>query len=809
MKNTIKRKIVYALLLSVVIPRCLYAQTPPSVKEPIISFFYNFQMLPQDKLYLHLDKPYYGAGEAIWFKGYLLSAVTHKDDRKSNYITVELVNRMNSVVATEKIKREGEIFQGRFILPADLVAGEYYIRAYSNWMLNWDECFFYNRKIKIGNAIDAESAAKENKKRQKASSTDYHVTFFPEGGDLLNLPNKVQMVAFKVQGEDGFSKEVTGFVLDERKDTLAVLKTQHDGMGSFPLNAMAGKRYYAETLSADGVSRRFELPAVRSQGIKIAMVRNKGTFIYQILKAANTSWPDSLHLVAHTRGQLQFVKYLSPTDTIGRISESSLDDGITHFLLVDGKGTALSERLVFVYHKNQPKWLVATDQPSYGKREKVSMDVALTDETGNPLSGNFSMSVTDNSVVKIEPSNENILSNILLTSDLKGYIENPGFYLQEQTRFTEECLNLLMLTHGWRRFEVKNVFTAPRFTINNFVEAGQVISGRVKGFFGNNAKGALLSAHSKERGLFYSTKTNEKGEFMFEGVDFPDSTTFEINARSKKGSRNITIEIDQPDVPAPKAVSPFTNDSLLSIKGYLETVKDDYFNSGGMRIINLQDVVITEKRKDTKSLLASENSFYKGLSDYTVKGEDVTKTGGRSLYDLIQRLPGVMVSTNHKISLRGNPNQPVIVVDGVPYDNASEGSFLSTIMLDMVEQVDLIKGAGAAIFGMNGGGGAIIVSLKSGANIVSTFQLLGKTTISPKGYSQTVQFYEPVYATPEQKSALKPDLRTTIYWNPKLKIDATGKANVEFYTNDIGAPQHVVIEGVTTEGKVCRYSRDL
>ncbi len=806
MKEIIKKRIIIILFLLIGINSCSYALGIPSIKDSIISYFNYFQMIPQDKLYLHLDKPYYGAGESIWYKGYLLSAVTHKDDRRSNFITVELISRKDTIIESQKIRRENGIFQGKFSLTADLPAGEYYIRAYSNWMLNEDAAFFYNRKIKIGNAIDTSPAIKEKKKKQRVSS-DYSVTFFPEGGDLLNLPNQIQIVAFKVQGSDGLSKKARGLILNEKNDTLAFIQTLHNGMGYFPITTKEGEHYHAEVISDNEVSKRFELPAVQTQGIKLTMGSHKGLFLYKILKTANIVWPDSLYLVAHTRGRLQIIKHLTPSDTIGRFNESLFEDGITHFLLIDGKGMPLSERLIFIYHRNQPKWTVTTDHPSYDKREKVGMHIALADEMGNPLSGNFSISVTDNSVVNIDPQNENILSNLLLTSDLKGYIETPGFYFQDHTPITEECINLLMLTHGWRRFDIKNILEKPHINTTNYIEVGQSIGGKIKGLLGNKVKNAPVVALCLKRKLLLSTLTNDKGEFLFDGISFPDSTSFVIQARTKHGFAGVDVLIDNPNVPTPKCISPFTDDSLKSINNYLLAVRDEYFNTGGMHVIKLKNIVVTAKRKVVPPP-SPQNEIYTSMPDYTISGDEITNMGGMSIYDLLQRMPGVLVSSDHHISIRGSKYQPAMIIDGIYYDNEMDESLLSSISLNEIERVDLIKGAGASIFGMRGSGGGIVISLKSGVNVNATKTSAGLVTISPKGYSNSVHFYEPVYVTSEQKNTATPDLRTTIYWNPALKLDATGTANVEFYTNDKKTSQHVIIEGITTEGRVCRYSKD-
>lgn len=133
---------------------CFTSLSGQNTQDTILAYFNLLEKVPQEKLYLHLDKPFYGAGEKIWFKGYLVNSVTHQDNTQSNFIITELVNRSDSIVERKKIRRDSLGFHNAFTLPPTLPAGDYYLRGYSNWMLNQEPEFFYSRNLKIGNSID-------------------------------------------------------------------------------------------------------------------------------------------------------------------------------------------------------------------------------------------------------------------------------------------------------------------------------------------------------------------------------------------------------------------------------------------------------------------------------------------------------------------------------------------------------------------------------------------------------------------------------------------------------------------------------
>ena len=563
---------------------CFAPLSGQNVQDTIIAYFNLLEKVPQEKLYLHLDKPFYGAGEKIWFKGYLVNSVTHQDNTQSNFIITELVNRSDSIVERKKIRRDSLGFHNAFTLPPTLPAGDYYLRGYSNWMLNQEPEFFYSRNLKIGNSIDntivsnieyqqedeshytakvrftsntqeafgntairyryIENGKIKDKGKRKTDENglisislpdlkpiatrhievefddtqytykktfylpsftkDFDVKFFPEGGALLTVAH--QNIAFKAQGSDGFSTEIEGFLFDANGDTLTAFRSEHDGMGVFTLNPTVGNSYYVIAKSGDGISKRFDLPAVEEKGITLSMTHYKKEIRYEIQKTEATEWPQKLFLIAHTRGKLVILQPVSVDRTFGRMNDSLFNAGITHFMLIDQQGNALSERLVFIPDRNPHQWQILADKPTYGKREKVSLQISAKDDNGTPVEGSFSISITDRKSIRPDSLADNIVSNLLLTSDLKGYVENPGYYFLQQDLRTLRTVDFLMMTHGWRRHHIQNVLTAPSMNLTNYMEKGQTISGRIKGFFGGKKCfiGAGDSVIRERIGLYFS-----------------------------------------------------------------------------------------------------------------------------------------------------------------------------------------------------------------------------------------------------------------------------------------------------------------
>lgn len=624
-------------------------------------------------------------------------------------------------------------------------------------------------------------------------TNDFDVKFFPEGGALINIPH--QNVAFKAQGVDGFSKEIEGFLFNSKGDTLTNFRSEHNGMGIFTMNPVNNETYYVTVRTNDSITKRFDLPAIEPKGISIAMSHYKQEIRYEIQKTEATEWPQKLFLLAHTRGKLAILQPINPKRTFGKMNDSLFTEGITHFMLIDEQGNALSERLIFVPDHKPNQWQITTDQPTYGKREKVSLQITAKDSEGNPVEGTFSVSITDRKSIQPDSLADNILSNLLLTSDLKGYVEDPAFYFLNQDARTLRSIDYLMMTHGWRRHKMENVLRTPSLNFTNYIEKGQTISGRIMGFFGANVKKGPICVLAPKYNIIATTETDEKGQFIV-NTSFRDSTTFLVQARTKKGFAGVDILMDPPQYPVATHKAPYFNGSTTFMENYLMNTRDQYYMEGGMRVYNLKEVTVTAKRERP----SSKSIYTGGINTYTVE-EDRLQGYGQTAFDAASRLPSVTITNGSEIHIRNNSEPAIIVIDDIVYEDASD--ILKDIQVSDMSSISLLRGADAVILGPRASGGAVVITLKDPRNLPAR-PAQGIITYTPLGYSESVEFYHPTYDTPEKKNAQRSDFRSTVYWNPELRLDAEGKATIEYYTPDSTAPEDIIIEGVDKNGKVCR-----
>lgn len=887
------RKLIQNRRALFVFTACMFCSvlcSAPSVQESVLRYFRMLLKTPQEKVYLQLDKSLYLAGENIWFKGYLVSAVTLKEqDAFSKFIMVELVDRKDSVVLSKKVKAEKGLFYGNLKLDGEFQAGDYYLRSYTNWMRNEDPDFFYSRVVRIGNSVDTEIVAEAiyepagaNKVRASIvfkqngapmsgkvkltysvragenvidrgkaitnedgtlsleipfdpetknerlevvfadskysykktfypylKSTEYSVTFFPEGGDLLPLPN--QVVAFKAQKSNGYSVPVSGKVKNQSGEEVAEFSTLCDGMGAFNLTASKGERFYAEVTSEDGTKKRFDLPEVKPNGMKLVAKRTNSGIAYQVLKDEETPWPDTLYVVAHVRGLLRYMQIINSERNSDIISDSYLRDGIAHLILVDQQGKALSERLVFVKRAQQPVLGVSSDKSSYGRRERVQLTFIARDYNDAPLSGDFGISVTNSDLVPYDSLQGNILSDLLLVSDLKGFVENPGRYFLPSNKRAPAELNLLMLTHGWRRFKCDDFNQLPDSTFQYYVEQGISFTGRVRPLMGSPA-GLSVVALANSAGIMLTATTDDKGIFVMQGAEVPDSTQFLVRSRGKN-NLPVTVIVDPVDGAVPTNTKiPYPDGQLLPelTEEALNAVRDRFFAEGGVLLRNLKEVTVTGKKNEPK--MSDPNRQYIAMADRTMGAEFLDDRRNLTAWDILDQMPGVTLTEGSQgtfFAFQGKPNNmPLLIIDGVTYSEANDYSILQGYSGSEIESISILRYNAAALasLGMNGSNGAFVISTRA-VDPLTVGSKANSVVFIPRGYNQSIEFYSPVYNTPTLKAKPEPDLRSTLYWNPKVEVDETGMIQVEYYTDDRNSDHRIIVEGVTTDGRPARIEQ--
>jgi TonB-dependent SusC/RagA subfamily outer membrane receptor len=501
-------------------------------------------------------------------------------------------------------------------------------------------------------------------------------------------------------------------------------------------------------------------------------------------------------LLIHSRGKVYVIQSLKNLE--GQISESVLPPGIASFSVVDSLGNTFCERLSFIRNFNFPTASMQSDKSSYTKRERVNLDLKVLNSQGDPVKGNFSISVTDGHMVKRDSLSDNIISNLMLTSDIKGYIEEPAAYFVDNKTITREKTDVLMMTQGWRRFStssiVKGIYKPAKF----YLEEGQALAGKVLNLFNAPSKKCEIIMISPYKNLIRTNKTDSLGRYLIDGIEFPDSTSFVLKAKKKGSITDVEVIPDDDDFPESNVFIPTPlkeNITTAEQTEYFKQSKEKYYYEGGMRYVNLGEVTVKANKQST-----SNNEYYSGMADAEITSEQLERFPATSIINLLYTIPGIQVSGD-KISIRGATGNPMFLVDDVEIQDMEEITYLTS---NDVESIQVFKGANAAIFGSHGGNGVIVITLKEGVNLKSPTPI-SLVHVTPLGYQKPAEFYVPKYDVDSVYKKQDPDLRTTIYWNPKLATDSNGAMHVSFFTADKTNNYSVVLEGLSNKGEICRY----
>ena len=662
-------------------------------------------------------------------------------------------------------------------------------------------------------------------------ATQHTVQFFAEGGQMLNgLPARI---GFKAMSADGFGTTVSGEVTDETSTSIVTFKSGFAGIGNFVFTPQSGHSYHAHLRYKDGAEEDKDLPKAEDFGyvLQINNTDSENVKINIASKLATSS--ESVTLVAQANNRIQYTAALSLNNgnVSAVVSKKKFPTGIVQFTLFDAAGQPAAERLAFINHNDQLTINISLDKTLYNKREPVKMMLTVKDEKGSPVAGNFSIAVTDGNSAAVDTANKrSILSDLLLTSDLKGYVENPDYYFADINSNKIAELDNLLLTQGWRRFAWKEIL-ADKYPLLTFAaEKSLAISGKVLSMKEKPAAGAKVMLISKKgEGYVYGTLTDGDGSFTFDDLDFDDDKPFVIQA---KAADNMKVQVRQNEFSPPLVTK---NDNLPVIKSISASVLQPYLTKSVQRFDNmrkyglmqnahvLKAVTVTGKQltKVQEAVAPSYNLNGPGHADQILTYEDL-----RTCHQLGQCLQGKLIGVFFKLVwVKEAPNSTekiwvlrafsgigmgtpmLVVIDGRDIGPTED---IRYIPADNIQSVEVLRsGVYVSSYGTRASGGALIITTKKGdidydaelhAKLAKDTAKTDFVFTNAKGYAAYRRFYSPDYSNPAVNNTI-PDLRSTVYWQPNITTHEDGKATINFFNADNSGAYNAVIEGLSGNGK--------
>jgi hypothetical protein len=785
-----------------------------------------------EKVYLHTDRDSYYPGDDIWFKAYLIDASYRLLSNHSNNLHVELISPTSKIIDSRIIKMYEGLGNGDFRLPDTLKSGQYRIRAYTNYMRNFGDQLFFSKDITIINSFENAAVSSDS---TKYFNNKLDISFFPEGGSLVDYVSSI--VAFKAVNALGEGCDITGEVYSSSGEMVTTFKSTHLGMGTFSLKPVPGLKYYAVVKNLSGDTLKSEIPKSFSTGIALNISINDSNKLVVTVRTNFKTLPlildKDLTLVASARNMPLKAVGLRMKSLVSRFvfPAEVLPDGITAFTLSGLDSLPLCERLVYIHNNEDVRVNIETNKPVYKQRDSVSIKLSLSEDPGTEQEAFLSLSAAESISVNNSPFPSTISSWFLLESDVRGPVEEPSYYFDPSNPNRLKDLDLLLLTQGWRDFgwKYKNMNYPP--------ENGFTVSGRLRKLFVNepleNSK-VIIAILKGENPIICTVPTDTLGRFKLQGVDLTGDARLIVSGKGEKehlqgwllmDSINYSpAEVQEENLIQSKSL--ISNHSLLKeniIEDLNENLKENIIehtkaliNEAGIKesirkkykisdTIKLEEVKVIAKRpmdlqaahiESARRLYGSPDNeliITPQLQNYP---NFISLLAGRFAGVWVMRIPQPW-EEDSQIRMEGAFVQPAFLLDGVPVPF----DVVATLTSSEIDRIDVIKpGATASIFGMRGENGVIsIISRIGGPYIERNSPVLHSVNIKFSGYNEPRIFYSPKhYSTLE--SDHKPDLRTTLFWEPNIKLENNKDLYLNYFNADNSSTIKVIVEGITVNG---------
>jgi len=785
---------------------------PKSVLDALAQWHYSF---PQEKIYVQQDKPYYALGERLWFKTYLLNAIDHSFITPSQTVYVELINEAKEVVARRNIRITDGAGEGDFLLSPQWSEGRYMVRAYTKYLLNFPDPHLYHRSFEIGGLVNAAEATKEVS--QEAALT---VRFFPEGGDLVC--GLKSAIAVKSTTDQAKPVSIKAKVFDQEDNLITLFATNDLGLGQFTIKPECSKTYRIETVDPQP-PQSFELPDHKTSGHTLAVRNAHQDQIFVQASCSDDLDLTDAYVLGHTRGADPWLfDGLEGKTMTFSITRSELKTGVNHLTLFTGSNAPVAERLIFAYQAP-----IAVDavmrSTNVGQLQKAEVDLSFAEWENPPDNVQCAISVFEEAMGS---QSDNIYSSLFLSSDIRGEVEGVARYFSDFQNPDLKGLDLVMLTHGWRRFNWNDVLTAAYPEFNYMPENGFSFEGRTRrgGEKSKAIAGEVFLSTIGSDFQMVSAVSDSLGRFMFRDMNLTDTTGLVFRAQKetepskrKKGKDNgpviakKTIGIDIPtldlimlDYPLPpfkgKLFEPQFKQDYAEVLRYNPEVDENYSN---LWSVDLDEVVISDTKLDTDVQYHQESMLYSEPDNRVMINDFASAQSYTNMFDFLRgKVTGIQVIgtfPERTVRMRGtnsinlDPNASFLL-DGSPVS----AGFLNTFPMDRIAFIDIIKSMSKSTALGGNQSGIVAVYTKSSIEGDARERVSDIVTIDHPGYYQSREFYTPQNGEVDPS---KLSYRSTLLWDPNVQFQ-NQKATIEFYTSNQSGNYILAIEGISNHGEV-------
>jgi len=771
---------------------------------------------PQEKVYVQFDKKIYNPGETLWFKAYIFTGADPSLFSKNFY--TELSDADGRIIERKVHPIMEATSAGNYDLPKTVKSRHLHFRAYTTWMTNFDTAFYFEKDIKIyDKKLDSTTVA------AIPPPQGARIQFFPEGGDLV--AGVESSVAFKANDQYGLPVSVKGVLQDGKGKELLSFNSVHDGMGKFTVTPEKGDSLIAVWKDEHGVERRTGLPEVKPQGVVLRTITGNQKVLFSVARSADGAEFKHLIIIGHMHQHLVYKAKINLEENFmsgGTIPTAQLPSGVLQITVFTDHEIPLAERVVFV---NNNEYGFSPEMAILDKNLNKRGNNVLQIEVPDTLKSNLSIAVTDATADGEFPGDDNIISHLLLLGDIRGYVHNPYYYFSNTSDSTTEYLDLVMMTHGWRRFKWDQVARGRLPVIKNPEQDYLSLKVDVLGIdqykiAKDESLNVIMSKKdSSTQMLQVPRQTGTK--FGLTGLIFFDTAKvyYQFNT-NRKLSDEAAIIFNNGLVKGGRMARALTQtydgwtaeDSMyLRRNKFIAREAARIQPITNQKVKTLESVTVKGRVKTDAEKLDEKytSGMFSGGDAYTF--DLVNDPYAVSMMDIFQylqgKVAGLQITTANgpggtpSLSWRGST--PTLYLNEMQVDPQQ----LQSTPVSDVAMVKVFRPGSGVGFG-GGAGGVIAVYTRKGGDEKrndANFKGLARATLV--GYAVMKEFYVPNYLenNPENE---KEDIRTTLYWKPFVLTDKDNrKVSIKFFNNDISKKLRIVLEGVNEDGKLTHIEK--
>ena len=530
MKDNMKRFFSFSYSLLFIVSLLSAQQTSaPTTLEGWADRLDKFgKSIPQEQVFVHMDNTCYFLGDTIYYKAYVRRSDTGAPSRLSGVLYAELLNQDGYLVERQQLELQNGQMHGSFVLHDTLYGGYYELRAYTRWQLNWgvtehphnkvSEQWFFNKRMASEYYLDYEKlysrvfpvfdkpkepgdffhemTLRPLRRQSKVDETSPkpQLQLFPEGGNLVaGVPNRV---AFEATSNEGLHLEGKVTVTEGQSNVVAEADIEQRGRGSFTFTPQSGKGYTVTYTGKKGTAKE-TLPSPDKDGCAVQVITDEtGKKKVEIQKAGSAASESLGMTVMHDGVMLDFQTVPEGSSATLTLDESKLKTGVCQVSIFNNVGRVYADRLFFCRKADFAPSNLSINGVSRNPVEPFA-PVNLAVEGGKP-GATVSVSVCDATHSEYLYDDGNILTEMLLASEIRGFVENPGYFFEKDDEEHNRALDLLLMIQGWRRYDW-HIMTEPgAFVLNHRPEQTPLLVGEVNKYMAGEQESLYADNYQSE-----------------------------------------------------------------------------------------------------------------------------------------------------------------------------------------------------------------------------------------------------------------------------------------------------------------------